>query len=79
MHVGVNVPIIDFRADLAGLRDFLRTVEELGYGHVRLLDHMLGADPKFPFRFHQVLIRRCCHAEHRYSRASDAAESLESC
>ncbi len=48
MHVGVNVPIIDFRADLVGLRDFLRAAEELGYGHVRRLDHMLGADPTVP-------------------------------
>jgi hypothetical protein len=77
MHVGVNVPIIDFRADLVGLRDFLRAAEEPGYGHVRMLDHVLGADLQFPIRFHQVSIRRCCHAEHRHSCASDAAESLE--
>ena len=51
MHVGVNVPIIDFRADLVGLRDFRRAAEELGYGHVRMLDHMLGADPTVPLPF----------------------------
>src|SRR2546427_9916472 len=47
MHIGVNVPIIEFRADLAGLRDFVQAAEELGYAHVRLLDHVLGADPQF--------------------------------
>jgi probable F420-dependent oxidoreductase len=47
MHVGVNVPITEFKADLAGLRDFVQAAEELGYAHLRLLDHVLGADPQF--------------------------------
>jgi probable F420-dependent oxidoreductase len=47
MHVGVNVPIIEFKADLSGLRDFVQAAEEMGYAHLRLLDHVLGADPQF--------------------------------
>jgi probable F420-dependent oxidoreductase len=47
MHIGVNVPIIEFRADLVGLRDFVQAAEELGYAHLRILDHVLGADPQF--------------------------------
>src|SRR5215471_3402255 len=47
MQVGVTVPITEFGADLAGLRDFVQAAEELGYAHVRLLDHVLGADPQF--------------------------------
>jgi probable F420-dependent oxidoreductase len=47
MHVGVNVPIIEFRADLVGLRDFVQAAEGLGYAHLRILDHVLGADPQF--------------------------------
>ena len=47
MHVGVNVPIIEFRADLVGLRDFVQVAEELRYAHRRILDHVLGADPQF--------------------------------
>jgi probable F420-dependent oxidoreductase len=47
MHIGVNVPIIELRADLAGLRDFVQAAEELGYAHLRILDHVLGADPQF--------------------------------
>ena len=45
MHIGVTVPLTEFGADLVGLRDFVQAVEELGYAHVRLLDHVLGADP----------------------------------
>ena len=47
MHIGVTVPLTEFGADLVGLRDFVQAVEDLGYAHVRLLDHVLGADPQF--------------------------------
>jgi probable F420-dependent oxidoreductase len=47
MHIGVTVPITEFRDDLVGLRDFVQAAEELGYAHIRLLDHVLGADPQF--------------------------------
>ncbi len=47
MHVGVTVPITEFGADLAGLRDFVQAAEDLGYDHIRLLDHVLGVDPQF--------------------------------
>src|ERR1044071_9270395 len=47
MHIGVTVPLTEFGADLVGLRDFVQAAEDLGYAHVRLLDHVLGADPQF--------------------------------
>jgi probable F420-dependent oxidoreductase len=47
VYIGVHVPITEFRADLAGLRDFVQAAEELGYAHLRILDHVLGADPQF--------------------------------
>src|SRR6266849_4911403 len=47
MHIGVTVPLTEFGADLIGLRDFIQATEDLGYAHVRLLDHVLGADPQF--------------------------------
>src|SRR3989441_2413526 len=47
MNIGVTVPLTEFGADLVGLRDFVQAAEELGYDHVRLLDHVLGADPQF--------------------------------
>jgi probable F420-dependent oxidoreductase len=47
MQVGVTVPITEIGADLGALRDFVQTAEGLGYSHIRLLDHVLGADPQF--------------------------------
>jgi probable F420-dependent oxidoreductase len=47
MHIGVTVPITELAADFAGLRDFVQAAEDLGYAHIRLLDHVLGADPQF--------------------------------
>ncbi len=47
MQVGVSVPIVDFGDDLVGVRDFVQAADDLGYNHVRILDHVLGADPQF--------------------------------
>jgi probable F420-dependent oxidoreductase len=47
MYIGVTVPITEFGPDLTGLRDFVQAAEGLGYSHLRLLDHVLGADPQF--------------------------------
>src|SRR5215471_533794 len=47
MRVGVSFPTVEIGADLAVVRDFVHTVEELGYTHLRILDHVLGADPQF--------------------------------
>lgn len=47
MQVGVTAPITEFGADLGALRDFVQASEDLGYSHIRVLDHVLGADPQF--------------------------------
>ena len=47
MQVGVTVPIIEFGADLPAVRDFVQAAEDLGYAHIRISDHVLGADPQF--------------------------------
>ena len=47
MQIGVNLPIVDFGDDLLGLRDYVQAAEDLGYAHLRTLDHVLGADPQF--------------------------------
>ena len=39
MHVGTTIPITESRGDLIGLRDFVQAAEELGYSHIRILDH----------------------------------------
>ena len=47
MQIGVNLPIVDFGDDLVGLRDYVQAAEDMGYAHLRTLDHVLGADPQF--------------------------------
>src|SRR3989454_12741372 len=47
MRIGVSFPTVEIGADLAVVRDFVHTAEELGYTHLRILDHVLGADPQF--------------------------------
>ena len=46
MQIGVSMPITDFGADFGAVRDYVQAAEELGYGHIRTLDHVLGADPQ---------------------------------
>ena len=46
MQIGVSVPITDFGADFGAVRDYVQAAEDLGYGHIRTLDHVLGADPQ---------------------------------
>src|ERR671923_859864 len=47
MRIGASFPTVEIGADLAVVRDFVHTAEELGYTHLRILDHVLGADPQF--------------------------------
>ena len=47
MELGVTVPIVEFGDDLGGVREFVQAAEELGYTHIRILDHVLGADPQY--------------------------------
>jgi probable F420-dependent oxidoreductase len=47
MQVGVTVPVTEFGVDLAAIRDYVQAAEDLGYSHVRILDHVLGADPQY--------------------------------
>ena len=47
MELGVTVPIVEFGDDLGGIREFVQAAEQLGYTHIRILDHVLGADPQY--------------------------------
>ena len=40
MRIGVGFPTVEIGADLAVVRDFVHTAEELGYTHLRILDHV---------------------------------------
>ena len=47
MQVGVVFPQTEIGADPAGIRDYVQAAEALGYAHIRIADHVLGADPAF--------------------------------
>ena len=46
MEVGTTIPITEFGGDLGAIRDFVQAADDLGYDHVRVLDHVLGAVPE---------------------------------
>jgi len=48
MRIGVVFAQTEIGNDLAVLRDYVQAVEALGYHHVLLYDHVLGADPQRP-------------------------------
>src|ERR1700730_5977059 len=45
MQIGVVFPQTEIGADRGGVRAYAQRVEELGYTHVLIYDHVLGADP----------------------------------
>ena len=47
MELGVTVPIVELGDDPGGVREFVQAAEQLGYTHIRILDHVLGADPQY--------------------------------
>jgi len=44
MKTGVVFPQTEIGADPAAVRDYVQAVEELGYAHMMVYDHVLGAD-----------------------------------
>ena len=45
MQLGVIFPQTEIGADPAGVRDFAQAAESLGYEHLVVFDHVIGADP----------------------------------
>ena len=45
MQLGVTFPQTEIGADPAVIRDYAQTIEGLGYKHIVVFDHVLGADP----------------------------------
>ncbi len=45
MQIGVIYPQTELPTDADTVRAYVRTVEELGYRHFEIYDHVLGADP----------------------------------
>jgi probable F420-dependent oxidoreductase len=48
MQVGAVFPQLEIGADPDAIANFVRTVEELGYDHLVIFDHVLGADANRP-------------------------------
>ena len=44
MHLGVIFPQTEIGADPTAVRDFVQAAEGLGYAHLIVFDHVLGAD-----------------------------------
>ncbi|GHO89749.1 LLM class F420-dependent oxidoreductase [Dictyobacter formicarum] len=45
MQIGVTFPQTEIGADPQAIRDYAQAVEAMGYQHVLVYDHVLGADP----------------------------------
>src|SRR5579875_2764535 len=45
MQIGVVFPQTEIGADAAAVRQYAQGVEQLGYRHLLVYDHVLGADP----------------------------------
>lgn len=47
MRIGVTFPQTEFGQDPAAIRDYAQTAETLGYRHVLVYEHVLGANPDY--------------------------------
>lgn len=45
MQIGVTFPQSEIGSDPVAIRDYAQAAEELGYRHILVYDHVLGADP----------------------------------
>jgi probable F420-dependent oxidoreductase len=47
MDYGTTIPITEFGGDLGAIREFVQAADDMGYAHIRMLDHVLGANPEY--------------------------------
>ena len=47
MNLGVVFPQTEIGSDPKAIRDYVQAAEDLGYSHLIVYDHVLGADPQF--------------------------------
>ena len=47
MQVGAIFPQTEIATDLGAIRTFVQAVEDMGYGHMFIADHVLGADTRY--------------------------------
>ncbi|MAQ13027.1 MAG: LLM class F420-dependent oxidoreductase [Pseudomonadales bacterium] len=46
MDIGASFPTTSIGHDSGAVREFVQAVEDLGYSHIRILDHVVGANPE---------------------------------
>ena len=46
MKIGVVFPQTEFGNDPSAIKDYAQTAESLGYSHILVYDHVLGANPR---------------------------------
>ncbi len=65
MKVGAIFPITEIGTDPVAIRDYAQAIEDLGYDHLVVFDHVLGADPSkhelwgpytHQFEFHEPFV-----------------------
>src|SRR5207244_1726979 len=66
MKIGVIFPQTECGTDVGAIAEFVRAVEAMGFDHLFVADHVLGADPRF--HSHPSLVN--------YSHESVVHESL---
>jgi alkanesulfonate monooxygenase SsuD/methylene tetrahydromethanopterin reductase-like flavin-dependent oxidoreductase (luciferase family) len=44
-RIGVVFPQTEIGGDLGAVREYVAAVSELGYAHIAVYDHVVGADP----------------------------------
>lgn len=47
MEIGVIFPQTEIEPDVAAIRDYAQAAEDLGFAHIFIADHVLGADTRF--------------------------------
>lgn len=48
MNIGVVFPQVEIGQDPGAIRDYAQAVEAMGYTHILVFDHVLGANPERP-------------------------------
>jgi len=48
MNIGVVFPQVEIGSDPAAIRDYAQAVEAMGFTHILVFDHVLGANPERP-------------------------------
>ena len=48
MNIGVVFPQVEIGEDPAAIRDYAQAMEAMGYTHILVFDHVLGANPERP-------------------------------